>query len=698
MSAQTNLPSLADPAQITSLADPTPALAQVTSRFLASSQQNLAGQVGSSLSVPVLQGVKNRLESLAQALNSFTWPTGTPAWFQARAASSLDGQAQGLFTATVRSTQDSSPLVKVISAGFQANQVTGISPGTYGFNLSLGNYTEGLAVTVNQGDTWATVLSGVQNAVNNASLPVRADIVQNLSAFANNPDMAGVGSVLTLSVNPDLPDQDLRLADTSGHLLSQLRLSATSNPIGPAQEGQYWITGVQLAQPTSYTSEAVDPGAETSLSLGRHDLAFSLGNGAQTSSYISKAFDPTQATTLAPGNYSFTSTYGQETRAHQITIGQGWTCGDVLRAVAADISGQYASVNPSTYSPSTTCPQPGVTAQVDAWPIPSATQQGVNTNGQSLTITGAAGQNFALTDGHGGLLATLGLTTKLTGTAISFNVTAGAQTPINTWQEVMQSMTVAINGAQSSFTAQVTQTQVPSFAVPGMILAQNAVALSLVQQDREIGQNLNLSDGASGVLAAMNITAKQTPGQDGVITANGRTQVSANNTFSLDRGRVLVQLENTFSQALPLQVTSGMDEMENSLGGITGAYNNLTSYIQANSDILNPGLSQTLDAPLRDQAQNLNWLGISASGKKGLLWTNLDRFWSAASAQPDRAQAALVGQANGLIPAWQGTVNNLLQSDPQTWLAPQSGFQANQPVLTSEFELEQKHRLVNLLG
>ena len=648
----------------------------------------------------MLQGVTARLNKFAQALASFAWPTGSPDWFQTRMASTQAGQPQGLMTATVRPTQDSSPLVKIMSGGFQASQPSTVAPGTYRFNMSLGDTTKAVSVTVNKGDTWGAVLAGVQNAVNNTTLPVQADVVLNNSAFANNPDMVGTGSVLTLSVNPDQPDQNLSLADTSGHLLSQLRLYAAANPSGPATQNQYLITGVQLARPTSFASSAVDPGAQTSLAIGRHDLAYSLGSGPQPGTYISKVFDPTQAASLAPGTYSFTSTYGTETRAHQVTVGQGWTWGDVLRAVGADISGQYASVktaDPTTYSPSTTFSQPGVTAQVTPWPMPSPNQQGVTTDGQSLTVTGAAGQAFKLTDGGGGLLTALGLTTRLTGTPVSFNVTAGAQTPKDTWQEAMTSMAVAMNNSQNYFTAQITNTQIPSAAVPGMSLEQKAVALTLTQQNRRIGQDLNLSDGATGALAAMSITSKQSPGLDGVITANGQTQISADNTFSLDQGRMLLQLEGTFAQALPMQVTSGLDEVQNSLANITGAYNDLAGYIQANGDILNPGLRQTLDAPLAAQTKNLNWLGLSTSGKKGLLWTNLDRFWGSTRADPAKAQDTLTGP-DGLIPAWRKTVAGLLQTDPQTWLQPQDALAANQPVLTSEFELEQKHRILNLLG
>jgi hypothetical protein len=662
---------------------------------LGRTEQALDRQLRDNWSEPVLEGLDRKLAAFESALGSFSWPTDPPPWFQARLVTG-SSDTLGKVSGTVRNTNRSTPEVKIVSEGFDATSPTSISAGDYTFNLSNGGYTEALSVNVDTGDTWGDVLGKVKNAVNVAPLAVRADVVYQNAAYQLNPDMAGTGSVLALSVNPNRPAQDLSIQDTSGSLLSQLRLKAAGNPIGPAEETSYQVTGLQQALPTFFSSTPVDPGAATSLALGRHDLAYSVGDSVEPSTYISKAYDPSQATTLTAGTYSFTSTYAGEERAHSVTIGSGWTWGDVLRAVGAEVNAQNSWVNtssPTLAGPSTTYSQPGVEASVENWPIPSATQPGMNTDGQSLTVTGAAGQEFSLSDTSGGLLSTLGLTTKLTGTPVSFNVNAD-----DTWQDVYDSMATSINGSQLSFTAKTLNTRIPSTITPGKDLWHQGVSLALIQENQRIGERVSLSDGRTGALDSIGILSRERPGQDGKLMVNGREQVSENNTYSQDQGRVLLNLEQNFGETLPLSVTSGMEEVEKGWGRITDAWNGLAKYLSNNKDILDHSLGTKLEAPLATQKQNLRWLGVSSAGKQGQLWTNLDSFWKSLYADADRAKVSLWESPAGLVPAWKDAVTSVRAAGLDSWLKPKTAFDDYRPNITSEFELEQKHRLVKLLG
>ncbi|MBI4805067.1 MAG: hypothetical protein HY795_07515 [Desulfovibrio sp.] len=662
---------------------------------LGRTEEALNRQLRNNWSTPVLEGLDRKLAAFESALGSFSWPTDPPPWFQARLVTG-SSETQGKVSGTVRSAARSTPEVKIVSGGFDASSPTSISAGDYTFNLSNGGYTEALSVNVSSSDSWGDVLGKVKNAVNAAPLAVRADVVYQNAAFQLNPDMAGTGSVLALSVNPNRPAQDLSIKDTSGSLLSQLRLRAAGNPIGPAEETGYQVTGLQQARPTMFSSTPVDPRAATSLALGRHDLAYSVGNSDQPSTYISKVYDPSQATTLAAGTYSFTSTYAGEQRAHSVTIGTGWTWGDVLRTVGAEVNAHNSWVNtssPTLAGPSTTYSQPGVEASVGNWPIPSTTQPGVNTDGQSLTITGAAGQEFSLSDTSGGLLNALGLTTKLTGTPVSFNVNSG-----DTWQDVYDSMSTSINGSQLSFSAKTIDKRIPSTVTPGKNLWHQGVSLALIQENQRIGERVSLSDGRTGALDSIGILSRERPGQDGKLIVNGREQVSENGTFSQGQGRVLLNLEQNFGETLPLSVTSGMDEVEKGWGRITDAWNGLAKYLSNNSDMLDHSLGAKLEAPLAAQKQNLGWLGVSSAGKQGQLWTNLDSFWKSLYADTDRAKTTLWEYPDGLVPAWQDAMKSVRSAGLDSWLKPKTAFDEYRPNITSEFELEQKHRLVKLLG
>ena len=661
-------------------------------------EQALDGQARAKWSEPIVEGLDARLTRFQQALSAFNWPTDPPPWFQARLVTAPT-EARGALEGEVLPSGRATPEVKLLSGGFDANAPANIAAGTYGFNLSLGNSTESISVAVNAGDTWGAVLDRVKNAVNYSSLPARADVVYNNAAFQQNPAMAGTGSVLTLSVNPERADQNLRVADSSGSLLAQLGMTAANNPIGPATEQEYAVTGLQKAMPSAFSSSPVDPRAATTLALGRHDFAYAVGPGDQQSTYISKAYAPGDTSTLTPGTYTFTSTYGGDKRSHAVTVQAGWTWGDVLRTVAGEINAQYVQVNSggatSTLSPpSTTFAQQGVTASVDPWAIPSSTTQGINTAGQSLTVAGQAGQDFTLTDGSGGLLSALGLNTKLTGTPVSFNVQANS-----TWRDAFTDVSTALSNGMGSLKATLTRTVMPSYAVAGMALEQEGAYLSLIQTNQRIGERVSLSDGRTQALATMGALSSASPGQDGKISVNGSTQVSENNTYSQDQGRMRIHLQNVFGDAtIPLRVTQGMDAVQNSLMGVTDAYNDLAKYLHANSDVFREGLRASLDAPLNAHPGELAWLGIGRAKRQGQMWTNLDAFWNSAQADPKRAQAILWDKPQGLIPAWKDAVATIRAQGLDNWLLPMSHYDQNRPQLTSEFQLEQKHRLVKLLG
>jgi hypothetical protein len=658
----------------------------------------------SKWSGPALEGLDRKLGEFETALDSFKWPTDPPPWFQARLVTAPD-EARGDISGAVLRARDASPEVKIVSGGFDAGERTSLDAGSYSFNLSLGGQEETLSVEVGAGDTWGDVLGNVKSAVNRAPLAARADVAYQNAPFGLNPDMAGTGSALTLSVNPSRASQDIQVKDVSGTLLSTLRLSATNNPIGPAEERSYQTAGLQQALPTFFSSTPNDPRAATTLAVGRHDLAYAAGGSDQPSSYISKAYVTGDSSTVSAGTYTFSSTYDGETRQHSVTVGSGWTWGDVLRSVGAEINGQYAWVNtasPAVGAPSTTYSQPGVTAGADYWPVPSPTDQNAYSDGQSLTVTGAAGKAFSLQDVSGGLLATLGLTTKLTGAPVSFNVRAN-----DTWRDAYQSAATAITGAQTSLTAEVVETRVPYTAIPGKYYWHEGVYLALTQTGQRIGERVGLADGRTGALSAMGVTGRERPGQDGKLEVDGRAQLSENDTFSQDQGRALFTLEDAFGETIPLSVTSGMDEVEKGLSRVTDAWNGLAKYLKNNADLFDPALGAALEAPLGTQAPNLRWLGVSSAGKSGMLWTNLDTFWKSLSADAAKARDTLWGDPDaadgagfqpGLIPSWRQALDAVRQGGLDRWLKPVSSFEERSPTLTSEFQLEQKHRLVKLLG
>jgi len=658
-------------------------------------------QEGSSSFVqPALAGVDRALSRFQDALSSFAWPQGAPPWFQSRLVTG-SSDTEGRLGAITRSGADATPEIKMVSAGFDPAQPSGLEAGDYAFTLSLGGVTEKVGVSLGAGNTWGDVLDKTQGAVNAGELPVRADVVYNNSAFSADPSMAGAGYVLAFSVNPRRADQSLQAQDASGGLLRSLGVTAATNAVGPAQTGPVEVEVRALSLPAFFSSSPVDPGASADslgFARGRYDLALTTSVSDDTPvAYLSKSFDPAAATTLSPGSYSFTAATDGETRSHQVTVGSGWTWGDVLRATTAEINGQYSQVNvanPTAAAPSTTFSQAGVSARVDSSPIPDPTRQNVTSDGQMAVVQGSVGGNFTLADGSGGLLSALGLTNRLVGTTASYTVGAG-----DTARDVLTSLGLAAGDAVGdTLSAGQADSPMPSYAVAGMQLQQEAVSLALMQQNRRIGQNLDLAEGSDRALTPLGLAVSAWPGQDGQADLNGVSRVSENNAYSLDQGRLLVTAYDDTGESLPLRVTDGMAQLEDSLGKVTGAYNDLMRAVANNSDILSPLVKATLEAPLAARSQALSGFGVVKTGRQGQVWTNLDAFWQATYADTETARSLFADQQTGLIPAWSRAADSLRSAGQDTWLKPLADFEKSRPNLTCELDLERKNRLIDLLG
>jgi hypothetical protein len=662
--------------------------------------QNSPGS-GNGLTSPLASALDSRLTAFQNALASFVWPSKTDAWFQSRLTVQNPGTGSQ-FTANIPQLDSVSNPNKFYSKGENLSAPSGIAAGDYCFALSMGSARETVGVSVGADDTWGDVLGNVRAAINTAPLPVQADVISQNAPFSVEPDLAATGGVLALSVNPDQPAQTVNLADTSGNLLAALGLAATTNPIAPATLGNYFVQGKQLAEASSVSSTPFDANAPTSLALGRHDFAVNLStNGVSDgppTTYVSQAHDPNAATTLAPGDYRFSYRFGAENKTLTVGVKSGWTWNDVLQAVAAGINGQAVWTSASGGLPSgqSSFSQPGLVASVQSSPIPSATTAGVFTNGEVLqigTTAPFASQNFTLSDGSGGLLGSLGLTTKLTGQPLSVTVQSGW-----TWRDVMSSMANTISSSVPGVAAQTADQNFFSGAVPGQtIVNTQGVGLNVRLGDPGIGQRMTLSDGASGLLAALHMLGGS-PAQDGEIVVDGQTQVSGNNAYALDQGRLQLNLESSFANTLPLSVVRSMDSITNGFSDIVNSYNDLQAFINKNAGSWSSALGQTLAAPITNQSNNLAWMGVNGSSKTKQIWTLGQPFFNALVTDPQRAGATLSGEPGGLIPAWQQAVSTIRQTGLESYLATSSGLGLPPDTVQSELDLEQKHRLVNLLG
>lgn len=640
----------------------------------------------------------DRLDRLATALDGFSWPSDTSPWSRARLVIRGRGAADTV-QAEAAPAGSAVPFYKYFSETRRSlGQEPGIEAGDYAFRLVQGGKSRTVPVSVATGDTYGDVLATVQNAINATDLSVRADIVRQQAPFTLDPSLAGRGYALALSVNPARPDQDVTLADTRGHLLDRLGLAESAMAAGPAEPGTTLVRVGQTAAIPGIASPGRDPGAATTLAVGRHDFAFAIGDDAgraQPTTYLSKALDAGAATSLAPGTYAFGLDSAGQTRELSVTVRAGWTWGDVLRGVGAAISGQGAMATDGGRINAPSFAIPGIAVSLDDTAIPSAVTAGAATPGQMLTVRAQATDEahaLKLTDGQGGVLAALGLTTALRGTPVSVTVQAG-----DTVRDVARSVARAAAMTSPRLTAAAVDGKAPSSAVPGRALSAAAVGVDISLADKKISQTLTLTDGATGILAALALDRKR-PGLDGEITASGRDMVSENDAYSLEQGRLLLAAGKENPEDLPLTVVSGMGRIESGIGGVVAAYNDVLRLIFRNRDIVDPALRGRLEAPVLGNMEGLARLGMSRSAASGELWINGATFWNTLAAEGPGARDTLAGGGRALIPGWKRAVAGILDTGTQAFLPSSPGPGPRQEQWMRESDLVKTNRLVDLLG
>lgn len=645
-------------------------------------------------------GLALRLSRFERALSRFNWPTFEAPWQNSR----LIVRDPGL-TGRVRAeaAQDGTAVnpLKYLSSARTAIAASGIDPGEYEFSLTQGGQKETFAVTVAAHDSWGAVLGKVAEAVNDSDkLSVRADVARQQAPFALDASLPGTGAALALAVNPKRVAQDVSWSDTSGRLLHALGLRDAAEPSGPAETGTTLLASPAQARPTFLHTTGYDPGAATTLATGLHTFSFATGSAAQPTTYVSAAHDPDAATTLAPGTYGFTLTLGSQTRDLSVAVKAGWTWGDVQNAVAGQINAQpmWAWNAGHTAVELVSGPSyavPGVTATSRAVSVPSSTDATATTNQRRLTVqtaAGSEGQTLTLTDGAGGILSALGLTTALRGTVVSMPVRKG-----DTAQDVLGSVSRAVAMATGRVATRTITEILPSAVLPGQDLSLAGKSATLTLKNRRLGEELTLFDGATGVLASLGLDAKL-PGQDGQLVVDGASHRSENGSYALDSGRLRLETKADIGQALPLTVTQALDSVEKRLGDVVSSYNDVRKYLFQNSAFFASTLADRLGRPVADNWDGLASLGFGKTRRDEQLWVQSDALWHGLATDSGNAERTLALAPDGLVPAWKTAVGDVKKTGISTFLTPETENLGRIAPRVSEFELERKHRLIDLLG
>ncbi|NDV24393.1 hypothetical protein [Desulfovibrio sp. JC022] len=239
----------------------------------------------------VAMEVQSRVKSLSETLAAFRWPDQGFGLSSSRLVVN-DPFLDKNISSSLTHKDDFQRYYRYYSRGFSGETETSLTAGTYKFDMALGSASKQLEVEVSDGMTNDELLEAVRDVVNDSSLPVQARIFKQNAVGSNPDDLLGTGSALAFSVNTayvvteenrgdstqalDAANK-LSFSDSSGHLISNLKLYATQLPIGPAEEGRYDLSNAVAGGPSQFLSKSFDINAETTLTAGDHSIDYTIG-------------------------------------------------------------------------------------------------------------------------------------------------------------------------------------------------------------------------------------------------------------------------------------------------------------------------------------------------------------------------------------------------------------------------------------
>lgn len=615
---------------------------------------------------PLATLLENRLKSFQKALDRFRWPADG---FGARRGRVVvrDPDLEGRADAVVTNKADygNARYYKSFSRGLTGSDKTGLDPGTYEFKITLGGDSESFSVEVDGTESNDELLDALAEGINASSLSVTAEVIRQTGPGVQVEGLVKTGSILALSVNQGFEDQDLAIADTSGHLVTNhLMMEETVLPVGPADAKRYDVEGIVNAHPGVFTS---------------------------------RAFDPNEETSLTPGKYSIAVTLGGSSAVVDMSVEEGDDWRDVLSNTALAIEGtglaradviKQDRVSTLVTDPSRNLLMEGVALEVSA-------------------VNPKAGERLSISGGEH--LSSGTFTVEEVGDDTIFVTAEQWEGMVDgTKVEVVAGDSATLPGGLSEDTDYYLNKYDQVYEKTEDPATRNLVRFSTIKAGAESGTDIvDLTSEGSGTFSLDGgnlfdtvgmVTAS--PGTDAVIRVNGREYVRSPAVVTQDTGKTNVVLEDNFGESLPLSVLEAMEGMESAMRRVVDEYDSLQTFLERNAQVLEGDLARAFREPVEDRLEGLEWMGFKEWGRSRTLTLDADRFYEALGENPDRAYGIVAGE-RGLVEAWKEKVEETLDQEAATLVREESGlvstyFSTFKP--ESELEIEKKNRLVDLLG
>lgn len=222
----------------------------------------------------LLAGLKNRLQRFETVLSRFEWPEDS---IRNGLSFDIDPRLEGKVRASLPRGEELRDYYRLFSRGLDPSAPARQEAGDYAVTLGLGDKTEKLNVTVEEGASNNDVLAALRDAINESTLPVQAELVRQTAPGQKIPGLTSTGAVLAVAVNGAYAHGDVTLADAEGFLLRPLDLREAVDPILAPAPKRYDLLATQTAKPSTYTSNGLDRYAASGLAAGEYTVTAAMG-------------------------------------------------------------------------------------------------------------------------------------------------------------------------------------------------------------------------------------------------------------------------------------------------------------------------------------------------------------------------------------------------------------------------------------
>lgn len=291
--------------------------------------------------------------------------------------------------------------------------------------------------------------------------------------------------------------------------------------------------------------------------------------------------------------------------------------------------------------------------------------------------------------------------------SVSIRVSSG-----DTWRDVLSRMANVLGSASPAMVARLVPAKrvwdLPD-SVGGQHGLADALGVEALPTTQKSGWRLRLSgaDAASeDFLAALGMDVLAHPGSTGEAVIEGQMRESPTGTFSADSGRLTLGVSGTFGEAAPVRVIEGATGLADSLADVLSAYNDVGAMLTKSASEIRPGLADGWNSMAATRASALGQIGIERASQ--FLWLAEETFLTALLSRPDAVQETLLG-AEGFLSALKTKTTEALAEGPESgvssWISARAQTRAgesgpeqymNAQGARTEIQVEKANQLLDL--